>query len=119
MVPSNATRAIEAALSWKLHRTRRRFGALAVLAMLPAAVSRAQISTGEAPPRPVFAENAPAISREDLARVAIPNTTIDSVELDAEDGSCRVKATVTHPPAGCKVRVFVALPTKGWNGRFL
>jgi feruloyl esterase len=29
-----------------------------------------------------------------------------------------VTATVTHPPTGDRVRVFIALPTKGWNGRF-
>ena len=34
------------------------------------------------------------------------------------DGSVRVTAVVTHPPAGDKVRVFIAMPTKGWNGRF-
>ena len=25
---------------------------------------------------------------------------------------------VTHPPSGDRVRVFIALPTTGWNGRF-
>ena len=58
------------------------------------------------------------IPHEDLAKVSLPNTTIDSVELNDADGSCRVRATVTHPPTGCRVKVFVALPTKGWNGRF-
>jgi len=90
---------------------------LAVLIAIPAAVARAQVA--EPPPRQVFADSTPAISHEELARVAIPNTTIDSVERNAEDGSCRVRATVTHPPAQCRVRVFVALPMKGWNGRFL
>ena len=58
------------------------------------------------------------ISHERLTEVSLPNTTIDSVELNAADGSCRVRATVTHPPTGCRVKVFVALPTKDWNGRF-
>jgi feruloyl esterase len=90
---------------------------LTVLVALPAAGARAQL--GEIPPHPVFANNAPVISHEELTRVALPNTTIDSVELNAEDGSCRLTATVTHPPAGCRVKVYIAMPTKGWNGRFL
>jgi feruloyl esterase len=52
-----------------------------------------------------------------LTNVALPNTTIDSVVTNA-DGSCRVTATVTHPPSGDRVRVWIALPMKGWNGRF-
>jgi hypothetical protein len=78
--------------------------------------ARAQVV--QAPPRPVFADNAPVIPHESLTKVGLPNTTIDSVDLNAADGSCRVRATVTHAPTGCRVKVFVALPTKGWNGRF-
>src|SRR5262249_44941465 len=95
---------------------RHRLGVLTLLVALPGAVACAQV--GEAPPRPIFADNEPVIPHEGLAKVALPNTTIDSVELNDSDGSCRVRATVTHPPTGCRVRVFVALPTKGWNGRF-
>jgi feruloyl esterase len=32
--------------------------------------------------------------------------------------SCRVHATVTHPPAGDTVNIDVWLPVEGWNGRF-
>ena len=107
-------------LQWPFLRRRasrrHRIGILTVLVALPAAVARAQV--GETPPKPVFADNAPVIPHESLAKVSLPNTTIDSVELNAADGSCRVRATVTHPPTGCRVKVFVALPTKGWNGRF-
>lgn len=117
MIPSNSTRALAVALPSTSGLMRPRIGILALLVALPAAAARAQV--GEAPPRPVFADNAPVIPHEDLARVALPNTTIDSVELNAADGSCRVRATVTHPPTGCRVKVYVALPTKGWNGRFL
>src|SRR5262245_52826403 len=116
MIPSDATRQLAATLPSKSGLARRRIGILAALVALPAAGARAQFA--QTPPRPVFADNAPVIPHEDLTKVTLPNTTIDSVELDAEDGSCRVRATVTHPPTGCRVRVFVALPTKGWNGRF-
>src|SRR5262249_27260493 len=96
--------------------TRLPIATLAFLIALPAAVARAQVS--ETPPKPVFADNAPVISHEELAKISLPNTTIDSVELNAQDGSCRVKTTVTHPPTGCRVKIFIALPTKKWNGRF-
>jgi hypothetical protein len=32
---------------------------------------------------------------------------------------CRVVATVTHQPAGDRVRIWIGLPLEGWNGRFL
>src|SRR4051812_11009276 len=116
MNPSNVIRALAVALRSTLGLARHRIGILTLLVALPAAAARAQIV--EAPPKPVFADNAPMISHEDLTKVALPNTTIDSVELNATDGSCRVRATVTPPPRGCRVKLFVALPTKGWNGRF-
>src|SRR5262245_16089828 len=116
MIPSNGIRMLPMALPSTLGLARHRIGILALLAALPAAVARAQV--GENPPKPVFADSAPVIPHESLTKVALPNTTIDSVELNAEDGSCRVRATVTHPPTGCRVKVFMALPTKGWNGRF-
>src|SRR5687767_8173429 len=67
--------------------------------------------------KPLFPDNEPICSLDDLRQLAIPNTTIESVALDA-DGSCRVTAIVTHPPANDRVKVFIALPMKGWNGRF-
>jgi feruloyl esterase len=52
----------------------------------------------------------------------LANTTIDSALPDTPApggaGVCRVTATVTHPPAGDKVKVWVALPVDTWNGRF-
>ena len=72
----------------------------------------------EAPPKPLFADAAPVCSCEDLLKVALPNTMIDSAAIDPTDGSCRVTATVTHPPSGDRVKVFIGLPTKNWNGRF-
>src|SRR6266849_3008007 len=73
----------------------------------------------ETPPKPVFTENAPVCPIETLTKVSIPNTTIHSAVLNEADGSCRVTATVTHPPSRDRVKVFIALPMKGWNGRFL
>src|SRR5262249_10352016 len=116
MIPSKVTRALAAALPSTLAGARPRIAILTVLVALPAISALGQVA--ETPPRPAFADNAPALPHESLTRVALPNTTIDSVELNAADGSCRVRATVTHPPSGCRVKVFVALPTKGWNGRF-
>ncbi len=72
----------------------------------------------DAPLQPLFPGAAPVGSPEDLRKVSLPNTTIDSVVIDPTDGSCRVTATVTHPPANDRVKVFIALPMKGWNGRF-
>src|SRR4051794_3844857 len=116
MIPWDVTRAPELAVPSTLRLARTRIGILTVLVALPAAAARAQV--GEVPPKPAYADTAPVIPHEDLTKVTLPNTTVDSVELNAADGSCRVRATVTHPPTGCRVKVFVALPTKGWNGRF-
>ncbi len=72
----------------------------------------------EPAPPPVFASVAPVCTPEDLRKVSIPNTTIESVAIDPSDGSCRVTAVVTHPPANDHVKVWIALPMKNWNGRF-
>jgi pimeloyl-ACP methyl ester carboxylesterase len=78
----------------------------------------ASTRAGEAPPRPLYPDAAPICAPEDLRRVALPHTTIESVSVDPKDGAVRVTAIVTHPPAGDRVKVWVALPTRGWNGRF-
>ena len=72
----------------------------------------------EPPPKPFFPGIAPVCPCESLANVSIPNTRIDSATLDPSNGSCRVTATVTHPPAGDRVKVFIGLPVTNWNGRF-
>ncbi len=72
----------------------------------------------ETPPKPLFPDAAPVCPCESLAQVSLPNTTIDSAAVDASDGSCRVTATVTHPPSGDRVKVFIDLPATNWNGRF-
>ena len=62
----------------------------------------------------------PSRSCESLAMVALPNTTIESAAVDPKDPAiCRVTAITTHPPAGDKVRIWVAIPTSNWNGRFM
>lgn len=76
------------------------------------------IQAADAPPKPLFADAAPVCPCESLIQVSLPNTTIDSAAIDPSDGSCRVTATVTHPPSGDRMKVFIGLPTKNWNGRF-
>ena len=72
----------------------------------------------EAVPSAIFPGAAPVMPCEALRRVSIPDGTIDSTAIAASDGSCRVTATVVHPPAHNAIGVFIALPSKGWNGRF-
>ncbi|HEY6616748.1 MAG TPA: tannase/feruloyl esterase family alpha/beta hydrolase [Vicinamibacterales bacterium] len=73
-------------------------------------------------PKPVFASAEPVRSCESLRSVVLPDTSIDvAVEEPGDERiapSCRVTATVTHPPAGDRIKVFIGLPLKSWNGRF-
>jgi hypothetical protein len=59
---------------------------------------------------------------EGLLALTLPNTVVTSASVAPPSGtvpaSCRVHATVTHPPAGDTVNVDVWLPVEGWNGRF-
>jgi feruloyl esterase len=86
------------------------------------------VGRGAAPQRPplgttpkqAIADVKPLRSCDSLARVGLPNTTIESAEVDrANPGICRVTAITTHPPAGDKVRIWIGIPTANWNGRFL
>jgi hypothetical protein len=71
-------------------------------------------------PKPLIAAAKPVRSCESLATVALPSTTIESAAIDASNPSvCRVTAVTTHAPAGDRVRIWVAIPTTSWNGRFL
>ena len=71
-------------------------------------------------PKPAIANAKAVRSCESLASVALPNTTIESAAVDSSNpGVCRVTAITTHPPMGDKVRIWVAIPTSNWNGRFL
>jgi pimeloyl-ACP methyl ester carboxylesterase len=87
-----------------------------VVTVLSGAVTLARAA--EAPPKPLFPDAAPVCPCESLTNVSLPNTTIDSAAIDPSDGSCRVTVTVTHPPSGDRVKVFIGLPMKSWNGRF-
>jgi len=52
--------------------------------------------------------------------IAQTNTTIESAAIDpANPAICRVTAITTHPPAGDKVKIWIAIPAENWNGRFL
>ncbi|MBV8842637.1 MAG: tannase/feruloyl esterase family alpha/beta hydrolase, partial [Bryobacterales bacterium] len=87
----------------------------------PAAAGRgaAQPTLGVIP-KPAIANAKPVRSCESLAMVSLPNTTIESAAIDSTNpGICRVTAVTTHPPAGDKVRIWLAIPASNWNGRFL
>ncbi len=68
--------------------------------------------------KPLFPGIKPVCACEELAKVSLPNTTIESAKLDPSNGWCRVTAIVTHPPANDQVRVWIGLPVTNWNGRF-
>src|SRR6185436_9167292 len=71
-------------------------------------------------PKPAIAGAKAIRSCESLATVALPNTTIESATIDSANPSiCRVTAITTHPPAGDKVKIWIAIPISNWNGRFL
>jgi feruloyl esterase len=71
-------------------------------------------------PKPAIANARPARTCESLASVVLPNTTIESAAVDPNNPSvCRVTAITTHPPAPDKIRIWVAIPTSNWNGRFV
>ena len=94
-----------------------------VAALVGAAVAFGQVAAQPplgVTPKPAIPNAKPVRSCESLAMVALPNTTIESAALDANNPSiCRVTATTTHPPAGDKIRIWIAIPAKNWNGRFV
>lgn len=95
--------------------------ALLMLLVITAATATAQPaaqSTHYFVPRSLFPGIAPICTPEDLRTISIPNTTVESITSDPTDGSCRVTASVRHPPANNRVMVYIALPMTGWNGRF-
>jgi feruloyl esterase len=86
----------------------------------PAAGGRGAAPPLGVTPKPAIANAKPVRSCESLAMVALPNTTIESAALDPNDSAiCRVTAVITHPPAGDKIKIWIAIPTSNWNGRFL
>src|SRR5438477_2639819 len=117
----------------RVNRTSFVFASIVAL-LVTAAHAQPQVGRGGAPPgggpavpplmqtmpKPLIANAKPVRSCESLATVALPNTTIESAMVDANNPRiCQVVATTTHPPAGDTVRIWVAMPTSNWNGRFL
>src|SRR3954454_11509420 len=93
MIPANSARTHSVVVLLTSALVRHRLGMLILLVAPPAAVARGPVR--DAPPPPAAGPRArgppparrpgagePVISHEDLAKVALPNTTIDSVELD-------------------------------------
>jgi feruloyl esterase len=71
-------------------------------------------------PKALIANAKPMRTCESLATVALPNTTIESAAVDPNNSTlCRITAFTTHPPAGDKVRIWLAIPLSNWNGRFM
>lgn len=71
----------------------------------------------EKTPAPIYTDAVPVGAPDDLRKVSLPNTTIDNVTVDKN--VCKVALTVTHPPANDRVKIWVALPMKNWNGRLI
>jgi feruloyl esterase len=73
-------------------------------------------------PKPLLVQRTPTRECGTLKAVSLPDTTIESAAVDpgsdSVPASCRVTATTTHPPAGDKIKIWIALPMKDWNGRF-
>jgi feruloyl esterase len=73
-------------------------------------------------PKSLVDKSEPVTSCETLKSVTLPNTTIDAAVVDPGNqtipASCRVTATVTHPPADDRVKIWIGLPMTNWNGRF-
>ena len=69
-------------------------------------------------PAPLHPDANPIRSCESLNQLTIANVAIDSAGIEPTDGSCRVTATVVPQPGGGRIRVWIGLPVKGWNGRF-
>jgi feruloyl esterase len=72
------------------------------------------------PPKALIPNAKPVRTCASLAMVELPNTTIESAAVDPNNPAlCRLTAITTHPPAGDKVRIWIAIPLANWNGRFM
>ncbi|HTQ54250.1 MAG TPA: tannase/feruloyl esterase family alpha/beta hydrolase [Bryobacteraceae bacterium] len=69
------------------------------------------------------APSEPVRSCETLHALTLADTAIESAAMEPASGErpafCRVTAVRTHPPAGDQIRIFIGLPIKNWNGRFM
>lgn len=119
--------------SHHVHRVQAVACSALVLATVAGLTMSAQAGRGGAPAgtlapapqitlKPLSLVTAPARTCESLTAATLPDTTIESAVVEPASGSapalCRVTAVVTHPPAGDQVRVWLAFPMAGWNGRF-
>jgi pimeloyl-ACP methyl ester carboxylesterase len=83
-------------------------------------VLRAEVRADDVPPPlPIYPFAKPVVSCDELLGSSIPSGKINSATVAASDGSCRVVATVSHPPSSNPVTIFIALPVNNWNGRFM
>ena len=104
---------------------------LALFPLLAASAAAAQpLGSRQSPPR-LFELAGPARPCESLVSPAVAgrlSTPVSRVSFDfatvqegdaATPSSCRVVATVNHPPDDDRIQVFLAFPLESWNGRFL
>jgi pimeloyl-ACP methyl ester carboxylesterase len=68
--------------------------------------------------KPAYGNIIPVCGCEDLLKATIPNADIESAVVDSKGGFCQVTAIVSHTPANDRVKVWIALPLRNWNGRF-
>lgn len=92
--------------------------------LLWTAASAAAVGALQAPGAPeaqgpdaLYPNAQPVRSCESLAGFSLEHTTVEDAVVDGS--VCRVSAVSTHPPEGDVVRIWVAIPMTGWNGRFL
>ena len=73
-------------------------------------------------PKTLVSSGEPTRTCESLRTVVLPDTTIESAVVDQGNAtvppSCRITAVVIRPPAPDRITIWIALPMKGWNGRF-
>src|SRR5262245_623683 len=100
------------------HSSRHFLSSLAAIFLTALCNTSPLVRAADIPPEPLFPGIVPVCSCEDLLKVSLPHTTIDSATLDPSNGWCRVTASVTHPPANDRVRIFIGLPVTNWTGRF-
>jgi hypothetical protein len=88
----------------------------------PQGVPAAGRGTGptQPPPKALIPDAKAVRTCESLSSIVLPNTTIESAAVDANNpGICRVTAISTHPPTNDRVTIWIAIPTTNWNGRFM
>jgi pimeloyl-ACP methyl ester carboxylesterase len=88
-----------------------------LIALFLTTSSFAQFALHDPNLRSVYDKVTPTLNCKELTKVTIPNTVIVSAVIDPR-GFCQVTAVVNHPPAKDRVKVWINLPLKSWNGRF-